>query len=53
MRIEVKQMKELHLNAEMDVVKFSAEDVITTSGGTTSSWVPIENMGEPDYDAFG
>ena len=25
-------MKELYLNAEMDVVKFDAEDVITTSG---------------------
>lgn len=26
-------MKELYLNAEMDVVKFVAEDVIATSGG--------------------
>lgn len=26
-------MKELYLNAEMDVVKFSAEDVIATSTG--------------------
>lgn len=26
-------MKELYLDAEMDVVKFTAYDVITTSGG--------------------
>ena len=25
-------MKELYLNAEMEIVKFSVEDVITTSG---------------------
>ena len=31
LKIEVKKMKELYQNAEMDVVKFSAEDVIATS----------------------
>ena len=52
-------MKELYLNAEMDVVEFTANDVITTSGGTdesnpstTAEWVPRENEGAPDYDAF-
>lgn len=49
---EVKRMKELYLNAEMDVVKFTANDVITTSGTTTAEWVPRENEGAPDYDAF-
>jgi hypothetical protein len=53
-------MKELYLNAEMDVVKFAASDVITTSvttgGGaapTESEWVPRVNEGAPDFDAFG
>ena len=47
-------MKELYLNAEMDVVEFTTNDVITTSGGdnTTAEWVPRENEGAPDYDAF-
>ena len=53
-------MKELYLNAEMDVVKFAACDVITTSGGqggndnpgTSSDWVTRDNEGAPDYDAF-
>lgn len=45
-------MKELYLNAEMDVVKFTACDVITTSGTTTGGWVGGENEGDPDYDAF-
>ena len=53
-------MKELYLNAEMDVVEFTANDVITTSGGegdntvpsTTAEWVPRENEGAPDWDAF-
>lgn len=50
---EVKQMKELYLNAEMDVVKFTANDVIATSGvSTTGEWVPRENEGAPDYTAF-
>ena len=46
-------MKELYLNAEMDVVEFTTNDVITTSGeSTTAEWVPRENEGAPDYDAF-
>ena len=47
-------MKELYLNAEMDVVKFVANDVISTSSSesTTAEWVPRENEGAPDYDAF-
>lgn len=52
-------MKELYLNAEMDVVEFTANDVITTSnpGGesgasTTAEWVPKDNEGAPDWDAF-
>jgi hypothetical protein len=31
LHIEVKTMKELYLDAEMEVVKFSVEDVIATS----------------------
>lgn len=30
-------MKELYLNAEMDVVEFSVEDIITTSPGGGSN----------------
>lgn len=51
-------MKELYLNAEMDVVKFAACDVITTSGATnategpTTEWIPRDNEGAPDFDAF-
>lgn len=52
-------MKELYLNAEMDVVEFTANDVITTSAtdasqesSTTAEWVPRENEGAPDWDAF-
>ena len=41
-------MKELYMSAEMEVVKFSVEDVITTS----NDFVPVENMGEPDYDVW-
>lgn len=41
-------MKELYMSAEMEVVKFSIEDVITTS----TDFVPTENMGEPDYDVW-
>ncbi len=52
----VKRMKELYLNAEMDVVEFSVEDVIATSGTETTKWVPGmgmggENEGEPG-DSF-
>lgn len=49
-------MKELYLNAEMDVVKFTARDVIstsTTSGEETTVWVPRENEGPPDPVAWG
>jgi hypothetical protein len=56
---EVKRMKELYLNAEMDVVKFAASDVITTSattggdaGNTETTWVPRVNEGAPDFNAF-
>ncbi len=48
-------MKELYLNAEMDIVKFAAEDVIATSGeteSTTSSWSKRPNQTEPDYGAW-
>ena len=46
-------MKELNLNAEMDVVEFTTNDVITTSGeSTTAGWVPREPEGAPDYAAF-
>lgn len=46
-------MKELYLDAEMDVVKFSVEDVINTS--ETTSWshsgMGGPNEGEPG-DSF-
>ena len=54
---EVKQMKELYLNAEMDVVEFSVEDVIVTSPTTEATTESIhynpncENEG-PAGDAF-
>ena len=35
-------MKEKYLEAEMDALEFSAEDVITTSGDT---WSPTTNKG--------
>lgn len=44
-------MKELYLNAEIDVVEFAAVDVITTSG-TTDDWVPRENEGAWDEGAL-
>ena len=37
-------MKELYLDAEMDVVKFTLNDVITTSG-----FVPGEDEGPPVF----
>ena len=43
-------MKELYLNAEIDVVEFAAVDVITTSG--TTEWVPRENVGAWDEGAL-
>lgn len=46
-------MKERYQEARMDVVDFQVMDVITTSGAwTTQEWVPRENEGMPDYDAF-
>lgn len=49
---EVKRMKELYLDAEMDVVKFSVEDVIATSVSeeTTTEW---QGMGGPNEGAPG
>lgn len=45
-------MKELYLDAEMDVVKFSVEDVINTSETTWShSGMGGPNEGEPG-DSF-
>lgn len=48
-------MKELYLDAEMDVVKFSVEDVIATSASsepeeTTTEW---QGMGGPNEGAPG
>ncbi|MBQ5711746.1 MAG: hypothetical protein IIV61_03945 [Oscillospiraceae bacterium] len=48
-------MKELYLDAEMDVVKFSVEDVIATSveteaPETTTEW---QGMGGPNEGAPG
>ena len=50
-------MKELYLNAEMDIVKFSAEDVIATSAGAetpaepeATTWSKRPNETEPDYN---
>lgn len=53
-------MKELYLNPEMDVVKFSIEDVISTSNGelpeatTTSEFMAGgENEGEKVSGGWG
>ena len=35
--MEVKTMKELYFEAEMDIVEFCAEDVVTTSGPNSQS----------------
>lgn len=48
-------MKELYMNAELEVVKFAIEDVITTSGAAeeeTTKFVPYENTSEGDYGAW-
>lgn len=46
-------MKELYLNAEMDIVKFAAEDVIATSGeDETTTWSKRPNQTEPDWGAW-
>ena len=46
-------MKELYLNAEMDIVKFAAEDVIATSAGEATeatTWSKRPNETEPDWN---
>ena len=46
-------MKELYLNAEMDIVKFAAEDVIATSAEETTvseTWSRRPNMTDPDMN---
>ncbi len=43
-------MKELYLNAEMDVVDFAVEDIITTSPNPTSS---TQNPNCPDEGPAG
>ena len=51
-------MNERYEEARMDVVAFQVMDVITTSDRNdanvqlTSEWVPRENEGAPDYNAF-
>ena len=48
-------MKELYLNAEMDVVEFTVSDVITTSSEETTTWTQnpnCPNEGPPDWGAF-
>ena len=46
-------MKELYLNAEMDVVEFAAEDIIVTSPGGTDTRVPglfaAGDVADPKY----
>ena len=56
MRKEDNKMKEIYQNAEMDMVKFEAADVIATSddnGGynpTTTTWSKRPNETEPDWN---
>lgn len=47
-------MKERYEESRMDVVEFQVMDVIATSGEmlTTAEWVPRENEGMPDPNAF-
>lgn len=56
-------MKELYLDAELEIVKFSIADVITTSslatteaGGNETLWPdeggPVEDDGPIDWGAF-
>lgn len=42
-------MKELYLDAEIEVVEFTACDVIATSAEVTTT---AESMGPPDEDAW-
>lgn len=44
-------MKELYLDAEMEVVTFTACDVIATSTATVPS-TTADSMGPPDEDAW-
>jgi hypothetical protein len=48
-RNEVKLMKELYLDAEIEVVEFAACDVIATSTAVVTT---AESMGPPDEDAW-
>ena len=47
-------MKEIYQNAEMDMVKFEAADVIATSDpdhpGPTTTWSKRPNETEPDWN---
>lgn len=45
-------MKELYLNPEMDVIKFSIEDVIATSTTVDETVSSCENEGERDDSGF-
>lgn len=47
-------MKELYLDAEMEVVKFTASDVIATSAPVVTNPIVTtdESMGPPDEDAW-
>ena len=45
-------MKELYLNAEMDVVEFAAEDIIVTSPTTASTQNPNCPNEGPAGDSF-
>ena len=57
MRKEDNKMKEQYQNAEMDLVKFEAADVIATSDpyshpnmGITTTWSKRPNETEPDWN---
>lgn len=45
-------MKELYLDAEMDVINFSVEDVIATSASSEST-IPAGGMGGPNEGEAG
>lgn len=36
-------MKEQFVKAEMEIVEFEVEDIITTSGGDSDDWTPDSN----------
>lgn len=46
-------MKELYLDAEMDVINFSVEDVITTSSSSATTAPATGGMGGPNEGAAG